>query len=531
MELVLSAGQSSTASLVFTPEVPATRAMLGSGPVDWPIAAGGVDAQHAEIAWDGATLYIRDAGSVRGTFVNGQRIAESDWCALQGGEEVRLGQAVLHARPPGAAPAPVQEREEFEDQATQVSAGLSIDRVQLSEAAPPRPASAAVPPAKPLPRAPFTADRKPPPAAGDHEPASSESTMIVQNPYAQGDSSSSPSLTPLAGRSAAAPPPRVTSAHAAPPLRVTSAQPVPAQGEVLFDSSRSNEATMAINVPDGPVPPAMLGAAPPPVMGGAAMPAAGGFANQAFVPTAPGQFVPSAPMAIDAAAATNDAFGPPPELPRGELTNIFGSLPPLPPAQPRPTPKSAALAALEAMPKRTRILLGATLAAGLLMLIVVFSGGSEAPAASTRPVAPPEPPRPMQAFTPPIPGPPAGPTGTLLAATMPPPPPPAAPVDPPHPPPPPPPPESFPERIAADMIVQGRLREAVARYDALAVAHPETPVYSHIATILRRRLEAQQQQTCVPGGPTPCAPIAPAAAPMPAAAPAPAAPAAPPSPR
>jgi hypothetical protein len=483
LELALAQGRSPTASAAFTPEVPPTRAMLGAGPgVDWPLAAVGVDAQHAEIAWDGATLWIRDAGSARGTLVDGQAIAESDWYALRGGEEVRLGAAVFRVRPAGSeAPGASLPEEQFDDSATMVTKG-----------------AAAKPSAHALPRAPSTAQHA---ASLDDGDPPSESTVIVQNPYAEPAAPASSALPPLAGRSAAragggVPLPRVTGSHATVPSRNAPVAPAPAP----YDGARSDEATMAISLQDGaPVPAAFL-ARPAPAAAPAAAPFAPAPAAAPFaaapaaspfgqLPTVPGSF-------------EGGAF--PAAAPQGEMTGLFGSIPPPPAPPPKPTAKSA----LAALPMRTRILFGVTLAAALGWL-ALDSGESPPP-----PAAPPPPPavaRPVPVFTPPIPGPAAGPTGTLLAASSYTPP---EPVDPRTPPPPPPPPTSLPQRLAADAVLNGRSREALPLYEALAVSHTETPVYAHIATILRRRLEAQQaQQPCVPGGPTPCAPQAPAPAP------------------
>jgi hypothetical protein len=153
------------------------------------------------------------------------------------------------------------------------------------------------------------------------------------------------------------------------------------------------------------------------------------------------------------------------------------------------------------LPKRTQILLGVTAAAALVLLgILLGRGGSDAPAQLPPIVATNEPAPTGPPPTPPLDGPPAGQTGVLFAATV---APPMPPIDPRHPPPPGVPLTAVPERIAADAVIQGRLREAISLYQALAIAHTETPVYNQIATILRRKVEAQQQP-CAPGSATPC---------------------------
>jgi len=48
-----------------------------------------VSAQHAELRWDGAELWMRDLYSTNGTEVNGRRVTE--WTALRNGDRVRWG--------------------------------------------------------------------------------------------------------------------------------------------------------------------------------------------------------------------------------------------------------------------------------------------------------------------------------------------------------------------------------------------------------------------------------------------------------
>ena len=102
IELALVSGTSPTVRVVFTATVPPTRAMIGSGQAaDWCVTARGVDAQHAEIAWDGATLWVRNAGSPRGTYVGIERVDE--WRELEPGSEVGIGDARLVASVAGGS--------------------------------------------------------------------------------------------------------------------------------------------------------------------------------------------------------------------------------------------------------------------------------------------------------------------------------------------------------------------------------------------------------------------------------------------
>lgn len=53
------------------------------------IGAPQLSGRHAELSWDGASLWMRDLASTNGTYVNGHRVA--DWTALHHGDRVRWG--------------------------------------------------------------------------------------------------------------------------------------------------------------------------------------------------------------------------------------------------------------------------------------------------------------------------------------------------------------------------------------------------------------------------------------------------------
>lgn len=512
IELVLVAGQSpTTMQVVFTPEVPPTRAILGaSSQADWPMIAAGVEAQHAEIAWDGTTLWIRDVGTTSGTFVDEQRIRSTDWRPLTYGETIRIGQAVLMARAPVVtnqsfavgeiaqhASGPRHHgRDDFDDdQATQVAARpselsmLQDDSPMVGVSSAPRSGFS-----HSLPRAPSTADRPAVSTSGQ----TSQETVIVQSPFAEENASPPP---PRTGR-IAVPPPRVGGSSvsaqrkAPPPPTLTADQMPKLPGVGPSPDGTPSEPTVVVSDSISISASAISQGAAAPVTHSTAM----APTPSATVSALTSSGASLATVSLSAESALPSFSSGSGNSPPGELTQLFGSIPP-----PPPPPSSVALKnPLAALPRRTLILLSVTLVAGVVLLVSLFStpAGPSHVTTSRVPQSS-EPPRPVLVFTPPIPGPPAGPTGTLLAATNPPPPPP---VDPRRPPPPAPPPTTLPERIAADAIVQGRYRDAIPLYEALALAHPDTPVYAHIVTILRRKLEAQQSP-CTPGGPTPCAPV------------------------
>ncbi len=488
IELTVRLGQSPLPRVAYQPGLPPTRSTVGSGAnVEWPLSAPGVEPRHAEFAWDGESLWVRDAGSQRGTFVNGVRIA-ADWVQVQPGHEVRLGQASIVAS--GAAQLSAQH------------AVQAVESTPFDDDLPTQMVSDDVVPHAPLPKAPST-------SMGPGDSGIAERTVIVQSPY-----DASGNVPRMGGPIQNL---NVTDPRGAPPA---SSVPLPRFGKTLPPSaglrppapptpeSDGGEATVAFNVPEDrpPAPMPMLNQPPP------------GFQGPSPTPFAP--MMSHGPMPGGPPGMMQGGFGQmpqqppvtmPPSIPAGfaggggesNAPSIFGAIPPPPPpAAPAPKP-------VFTLPKRTLYLLGATMlaAVGVLALNPKHGPPARPTGASSVVAIPPPPAVPRAPLTPPVPGPPAGPTGVLMAATTAPPPPPPAPPDP-HgrrPAEPPPPPVDTPERIAANTVAQSRFREAIPLYDQLAIAHPETPVYGQIAQILRRKVEALSQN-CVPGSTTQCAP-------------------------
>jgi pSer/pThr/pTyr-binding forkhead associated (FHA) protein len=67
------------------------------------IAEPSVSSHHCEVHLRGAEVLIRDLNSTNGTFINGEKIAES---VLKPGQTLRLGNVELKLDAPGAASAP-----------------------------------------------------------------------------------------------------------------------------------------------------------------------------------------------------------------------------------------------------------------------------------------------------------------------------------------------------------------------------------------------------------------------------------------
>jgi pSer/pThr/pTyr-binding forkhead associated (FHA) protein len=68
------------------------------------IAEPSVSSHHCEILLRGTDVVIKDLNSTNGTFINGEKVAES---ALKPGQILRLGQIEMRLEAEGAAPAPV----------------------------------------------------------------------------------------------------------------------------------------------------------------------------------------------------------------------------------------------------------------------------------------------------------------------------------------------------------------------------------------------------------------------------------------
>jgi hypothetical protein len=447
VEVVLTAGRSKTDRVQFNEQVAATRAIIGAATTaDWNIAAPGLDAQHAEIAWDGTQLWVRDNGSRAGTWVGSEKLTQ-EWRLLRVGEQIRLGQAMLTVQAQGAE----AEDEEFADEATRVNnAGGGVARAPSS----------------------------------DHDDG--ESTMIVNTVDHQAPKAPLAPSKPMMA-------PRVNTVL--PKVNVTKPagiQPSPSSNvATLVGDESSGIAAYAQSLQ------AQLNAGQPPMgMGGMQQPMQPPMQQPMMQPSmgmggmqpiAMGGYPP-----VNPAPAAGGEFAPPPS----ELS-LFGSIPP-PDAVVAKPPAGQQKLLFGALPPRTAIMLTGAL---VVALGVLFMPEDPPPRPVARPVDPALT-APQPAWTPPIPGPAAGEARAIhLNSNANPPPlvPPA--TRPPRNAPPPPPQTSFPERQAADLVVQNRIREAIPLYQALQTAHPDQPVYRDMLVLLYRKLEAQ---LCPPGSPTPC---------------------------
>jgi hypothetical protein len=75
-------------------DYPEARLSLGSDAhAGWQITANGVHPVHCELFWDGHSLWIADTHVVGGVFLDGVRV--TDWVQIRGPAELRFGQAAL----------------------------------------------------------------------------------------------------------------------------------------------------------------------------------------------------------------------------------------------------------------------------------------------------------------------------------------------------------------------------------------------------------------------------------------------------
>lgn len=467
LEVVLSAGRSKTDRVQFNAQVAATRAIVGAATTaDWSIAAPGLDAEHAEIAWDGAALWVRDNGSRTGTWVGSQKLTQ-EWRALAVGEQIRLGQAMLTVQAVGGASG---GDEEFDDEATRVTGGSGGG----------------------VHKAPST----------DNDDG--ESTMIV-NTVQQPSGPVAPSPAPGPAVN-----PRVNTM----PPKVNVAKPVAPQSNVATVIGENNEMSQFAQSLHAQ----MQGGAAPPQVNAPVAPV------NPMNPMGQGGYPPMAPMNPMGQMPMNPMGGYPPgvaPMPSGDFgpmpseQSIFGSIPPPEGAAPKNDKQQKLLFGV--LPPRTGIMLSVAL---VVALGVLFYPDDPPPARQATPI-PRELTAPQPAWQQPIPGPAAGEARVVHMNSNAPPPPPTTPpgTRPPRNAPPPPPQTSYAERRAADLVVQNRIREAIPVYQSLQIAHPDQPVYRDILILLHRKLEAQ---LCPPGSPAPCpnAPAMPTFAPAPTAVPA-----------
>jgi predicted component of type VI protein secretion system len=491
--LALAAGESANPTATFSTAMAARMVTLGSGAnAHWKIRAVGVEPLHAEAYWDGASLWIRNGGSVGGTYVNGARA--DDWVQVFDGAEITLGHAKIQAKasgpgarnPSGTDPRITAASAGYigEEESTMVFSNAKLastpsipppvtPKAPAVAAPPPRTANgragtlappaptalaagtAPIAPSQPPVASPSASPSNPPAEADPPKPGAGEATVIRPSPYAallEGNASLGP--LPAAGNRNPMP--------AGPHTLAPGAVNVGAPSSVLVSPS-------AVSLPV--VAPARVG-----TMGGL----------QVLQPVqAVGQATTgmSQPGTSQPGAWGDDPFGP-------------MDIPPPPTQAPEKTVAGTS--------PRTLVLGGITLVIGLIAAILPppqpQHGRGNAPTTEvlTRGAPPPASNNILQ-----LPISPPGLVGVILPAPM-------GGTDaqgrpralpPPNP--------SDPIKLAAEAVAANRYADAVVLYERLAVEYPEAPLFRQFATILRQRLATMN---CSPGAPG-CIPPPPPAVP------------------
>jgi hypothetical protein len=475
-------------------QYPQARVQVGSSPnAGWVVTGPGIALFHVELYWDGNTLYVADPQGVGDVRLNGQPIRE--WVQVQGRGQLVFGHAIMNletsvaeptsmVRDPGMAPrisAPLvgeatrvaMSEDALEGEATRV-ASSPLDELPRG--------GASVRPAPARPPSPSMRPPAPPSAAGFGAPPA-------------------PPRPPAPPAAAAAPPPPAPpAAPPAPPGATDRPRLGGAPGAFRQEAKTligqelqpiGQEATRMVEsplAPGAPAPPAF--GAPGPGAAGFGAPASPGLGAPAFGAPAPAFGAPGAMAAtspgIQSPPAGN-AFGAPAGAPQGGFAPGMGAPPPPGTGGFAPPPSFQATQQLNAqsgggnkLPTRTWLMLAlfvAVVVAWLVMPTPEEELAASRPATPAVPVIPPGtdagvdagPPvfRNPSTFTPVLVA-EAAPDGGLGRT---------------------------PDSIAAQLVLEGHLEDALVQYEALHAAHPEHPEYGVMCEVVRRQLMSR----CVNG--------------------------------
>lgn len=535
--LSIQTGESANPTATFSAAMAARMVTVGSGPAaHWKVRAQALEPLHAELYWDGNILWVRNGGSLGGTYVSGERA--DDWKQVFDGTEILLGAARViakvagpDARNPAVAnpsSAPASAGYIDEEESTMVfSTAVAMGRIPQGPGPSARPATVAPPmpsqspaaigapmpsqspaaaapggpqrPMRPATVAPPMPSQSPaamapprpsaPPAPVDDipKPASSEATVIRQSPYAALEAAGMLGPLPAAGNR----------------------NPMPGENRTIAPGS--------VNVSSVVVSPSSVG-----------LPAMAPQVSASLQPVAamqpmmqPGMQPNMGPMGMPPGMGPMGMQGAPPGASQpGAYDDPFGPIDIPPPPQPKTVAGTS---------PRTLVLAGITLVVGLIAAVLpppnqqpaprngaaqgggaarsqaeVLTRGAPAPTTNNilqLPLSEPG----LVGVIVPAPIPMTDAQGRPRAA--------------------PPPNPQDPMKLAAEAVAANRYADAVLLYDRLAAEHPEAPLFRHFATVLRARVASMH---CQPGAPG-CIPTNPAAPAMPAA-PTPTAPAPTPAP-
>ncbi len=430
---------------------PQARVVVGSSPsAGWIVTGPGIALFHVELYWDGNVLYIADPQAVGDVRLNGQPV--HGWTQVQGRGQLTFGQAILEletavkeatamVRDPGTAPrvslvgestriqAPLSDEAELDGESTRVAA--SLDEIPGSKAV----ISARPPP--PPGRAPAVSAPPPPP-----RPA-------APAPPAFAPTAPAPALGPERPRLGGAPPSFRQEARTL-------------VGEEL--GPIGGEATRMVD-PDAlraGAPASGMGAEPPRVgFGGGAAPF-------------------GAPQPGLGPAETSPGLVNPPVVPTGAVPG-FGSASPgaaMPPATggfaPPPSfDKTQQVSQNDgSVPRRTRLMILLFVAVVIAWMMMPTPEEEEAQRAVTAAL----PPAGGDAGVDAGPRPYLNPSTFVPVLTT----------------------EAqdgglarTPDSIAAQLVADGHLEDALVQYEALLAAHPERPEYAVMREVILRQLMAR----------------------------------------
>ncbi|WP_291990821.1 FHA domain-containing protein [Luteitalea sp.] len=469
---------------------PQARVVVGSSPAaGWVVTGPGITMFHIELYWDGNALYVADpqaAGDVR---LNGQSV--STWVQVQGRGQLTFGQAILDletavaeatamVRDPGAAP-----RISLVGEATRVGDELENERTRVAESMseiPPSKAMVSARPAPPPGRAP-AASMPPAPPRPPMAPLQPGPPPTPPGPAPTPPGPPSPGLAGGPER------PRLGGAPAgfrpeAKTLMSAELAPLGQEATRMVDSD-------ALLGGGSPAPAVGFGGAPQ-GFGGAPQQGFGG-APQGFggAPQAPQGFG-GAPQGFGGPPQPPPSFGGPPTAPSIQNPPVApgagaGAQAPGGPTPPATggfaaPPSYAATQQLSAqqgnkLPTRTWLMVALFVAVVLAWLSMPTP---EEEAAAVRATVSPT----MGTVVPPGQdgGVDAGPrqyqnpstfvpvlTVELLDGGL----------------------SRTPDSVAAQLVTEGHLEDALAQYEALRATHPERPEYAVMCEVLRRQLMAR----------------------------------------
>ncbi|MEZ4406764.1 MAG: hypothetical protein R3A52_09835 [Polyangiales bacterium] len=501
--LVLTQGESPNPTATFSSAMAARQVCVGSGPdAHWKIRAQGVEPIHVELYWDGAALWVRDAGSLSGVYVGVERA--DDWQQVFDGSDVFFGQAAFRSKVIGAiaevrtATAPTA-RAAFldEEESTQVFSNQEM-AAALEAYEPPRASPMPAPVSTPAP-APRQATMAPTWKAGPNGLPN-----LPSLPGAPGSLTGATQPVPPMGAPSSIPP-----ASGPPSTPPAASKLLSSEATVIRPSPYLElEAAGLLNAtgsspPVAPTPLAGANGAPPPRLATMAPPVT------ANLPMAPGlapMMAPPPAMAPPPLMAPPLMAPPPMGAPPGMLPPDAITAPAAPvegddPFGPMDIPPPAAKPGASSIPPRTWALAIITAVVGLGVTFIGPSPQQQQQAGPARPrqrvttigAAPPTSNNVLQL---PIGEP--GLVGVIVPAPM-----TAAdaqgrarPLPPPN--------LQDPIRLAAEAVANNHFAEAAAQYEALAQAHPEAPLFRQFAVLLRAKAAAN----CQPGAPG-CAPAQP----------------------